>query len=122
VTRFCRRGHRLIPRKTATMTPTWRGRWLFGSDETGHVWGCSGNRCKWGDPAEHERREGGTNEGDTRVVGWHDRGGKIWQHLLFELRCRTCNRDRVRQHRANRTAVMGSHPAPNYSAPAGGTL
>lgn len=77
----------------------------------------SGGFCKFGTPEDHARLEGSQEEGGTVQVATCE-GRPVWQHRVFELRCRVCNRDRVashrRAHRLKGQSVIGSTVATNY--------
>jgi len=120
--RFCRRGHALIPGKTAYTVTRWTGREMIMPEAGGWFFACDGGpltgvSCLDGGTEEHRRLEAWSGARGTRVVGVLEDGRTLWQHREIELRCRACNRDRVARFRDKRKkAVMGSPAATNYTA------
>jgi hypothetical protein len=119
--RFCMHGHELVPGETAYVATRWRGREIFLPARGGLLEACAagdlhGTTCKYGGLEDHARLERSTGAGGTRVVGSTEDGRTLWQHRVFELRCRACNRERVARYRQRKKeSVMGGGTGTNYS-------
>ena len=126
--RFCRSNHELILGETAYSVARWTGREVFLPEGGGLLTACDAGMlhavpCKYGGVEEHQRLEGFPGVGGTRNVGTTEDGRILWQHRVFELRCRECNRERVAAHRKAKrdraldewaASVIGSRAATNY--------